>query len=169
MRHQCEKVGLDFFESAPTRYQTTVDVDATPDDVFDAFLDADAWVEWAMPITGVEWTSDFPLEAGSTRTVHMKGDMVGYEEFLAFDHGKRMAFRFNEASSDKIKAFAEDYQVTDLEDGRCRVEWTMAMETGSTSGFRSKIVDPVMGFVIGRMLRKFGRLVEQRASAGSGA
>ena len=163
MPHECEKVGLEFFESAPTLHQATVQIDATPEDVFDAFLDADAWVEWAMPITGVEWTSDFPLEAGSTRTVHMKGGMVGYEEFLVFEPGRRMAFRFNEASK-PMGAFAEDYQVTDLGDGHCQVQWTMAMDTGSASGPRSKIMDPVMGLMVRRMLRKFGRLVERRAA-----
>lgn len=166
MPHECEKVGLDFFESAPTVHRATVEIEATPDDVFAAFLDADAWVEWAMPITSVEWTSDFPLEAGSTRTVHMKGGLVGYEEFLVYEHGRRMAFRFNQASK-PMGAFAEDYQVTDLGDGRCRVEWTMAMDSGSDSGLRSKIMGPVMSFMVGRMLKKFGRLVERRSASGS--
>ncbi|MEL7210809.1 MAG: SRPBCC family protein [Actinomycetota bacterium] len=168
MRHECRNVDLDFFESAPTLHQASVQIQATPEDVFDAFLDADAWVEWAMPITGVDWTSDFPLEAGSTRTVHMRGGMVGYEEFLVFEHGRRMAFRFNEASK-PIGAFAEDYQVTDLGGGRCEVQWTMAMDTGSASGLRAKITDPIMGLMVRRMLRKFGRMVERRAKSGSPA
>ena len=39
-----------------------------------------------------------------------------------------MAFRFNEASKKGVRAFAEDYQVTELGGGRSSVEWTMAMD-----------------------------------------
>ena len=117
-------------------------------------------MKWAMPITGVEWTSGFPIEVGSTRTVSMRGGIVGYEEFIAFEHGARMAFRFNEASKPMIKAFAEDYRVTDLGGGRCRVDWSMAMETAQGPAFVTKLTDSVMERMLGRMLRKFGRLVE---------
>ena len=76
-----------------------------------------------------------------------------------------MAFRFNEASKDGIEAFAEDYQVTDLGNGRCRVEWTMAMKTArDSSGFVSKASGAVMNFMVARMLRKFGKLVEKTAA-----
>lgn len=119
-----------------------------------------------MPITAVEWTSGFPIEVGSTRTVHMRGGLVGYEEFIAYEHGVRMAFRFNEASKDGIQAFAEDYQVTDLGGGRCRVEWTMVMKTArDSSGVVSKLSGSLMTFMVGRMLRKFGRLVESKTPA----
>lgn len=166
MKYGCEKVGLDFFETAPTIHRASVEVDATPDDVFASFIDADAWAKWAFPITGVEWTSGFPIEVGSTRTVHMRGGLVGYEEFIAYEHGVRMAFRFNEASKDGLGAFAEDYRVTDLGAGRSRVEWTMAMDTGSEgSALRAKVMNPVMSFMVRRMLKKFGRLVESTRSS----
>ena len=164
MTYECEKVGLEFFESAPTIHKATVEIDATPDDVFAVLLDGHAWTQWAFPITGVEWTSGFPLEVGSTRTVHMRGGLDGYEEFIAYEHAKRMAFRFNEASKDNLKAFAEDYQVSDLGGGRSRVEWTMAMDSGGGSGLRAKVMGPVMSFAVKRMLKKFGRLVDSTPS-----
>lgn len=161
MNISCEKVGLEFFDSAPTRYEASVEIEATPDDVFEAFLDAEAWTKWAFPITKVEWTSGFPIEVGSTRNVHMRGDMIGYEEFIAYEHGERMAFRFNEVSKEGVKAFAEDYQVTDLGNGRVRVDWIMAMSTGrSGSSLSAKLTNPIMGFMVQRMLKKFGRLVK---------
>lgn len=161
MRYQCEAVGLEFFDEAPTRYVASAEIAATPDQVFDVLLDADAWTRWAWPITKVEWTSGFPIQVGSTRTVYMRGGLIGYEEFIAYEHGVRMAFRFNEASTQSAQAFAEDYRVTDLGDGRCRVDWTMAMKNSQGSfSFVSKLTDPVMGFMVRRMLRKFGRLVE---------
>ena len=161
MRFKCEDVGLEFIEEAPTRYEASEEIAATPEQVFDVFLDADAWVQWAMPITAVEWTSGFPIEVGSTRTVHMRGGIIGYEEFIAYEHGVRMAFRFDEVSKRGIEAFAEDYRVTDLGGGRCRVDWTMAMKNAQGNfDFMSHLSDPVMAFMVRRMLRKFGRLVE---------
>ena len=160
MAVSCERVGLEFFDAAPTVYRAADVVAASPEQVFAVFLDADSWVRWALPITGVEWTSGFPIEVGSTRTVHMRGGLVGYEEFIAYEHGVRMAFRFNEASKKGVRAFAEDYQVTDLGSGRCRVAWTMAMKTGRDSGLASKVTDPIMSFMLKRMLKKFRRLVE---------
>ena len=136
---------------------------ASPEQVFAAFLDADAWVAWAFPITGVEWTSGFPIEVGSTRTVHMRGGLVGYEEFIAYEHGVRMAFRFNEASKKGVRAFAEDYQVSDLGDGRCVVEWTMALDTGRSPSVVDKMVNPVMSAGLKFMLGRFAKLVESRS------
>ncbi len=102
MTFSCEKVGVEFFDTAPTRYQASQEIAATPEQVFEVLLDADSWVAWAMPITAVEWTSGFPIDVGSTRSVHMRGGLIGYEEFIAYEHGVRMAFRFNEASKDGI-------------------------------------------------------------------
>ena len=164
MTFDCDKVGLDFFDTAPTIHTARKEVAASPEQVFAAFLDADAWVTWAFPITGVDWTSGFPIEVGSTRTVHMRGGLVGYEEFLAYDHGVRMAFRFNEASKKGVRAFAEDYQVTDLGGGRCVVEWTMALDTGRKPGVADKIVNPVMSAGLKYMLGRFAKHVESNFS-----
>ncbi len=85
----CDRVGVDFFDTAPTIHYARLEVAASPERVFAILLDADAdaWVTWAFPITGVDWTSGLPLEVGSTRTVHMRGELVGYEEFIAYEHG----------------------------------------------------------------------------------
>ncbi|MEZ5269480.1 MAG: SRPBCC family protein [Microthrixaceae bacterium] len=119
MKFDCEKVGLEFFDTAPTCHRATKEIAATPEQIFAVLLDADLLGEVATLIT-VDWTSGFPIEVGSTRTVHMKGGLIGYEEFIAYEHGRRMAFRFNEVSKDGVQAFAEDYQVTELPPGRCR-------------------------------------------------
>ncbi len=155
----CEKVGLEYFENAATLYKATEIVTATPDQIFEVFLDADAWVEFAMPIEKVEWTSPFPLEVGSTRSVHMMGDIVGHEEFIAWEHGKRMAFRFNEVSGADMPAFGEDYIVTDLGDGTCKVEWIMAM--GAPGGERTPPDEGMQSFVE-LTLRTFRELTEAR-------
>ncbi len=159
MTVSCEKVGLDYFSSAPTRYTASEVIAATPERVFEVFLDAGSWTKWVFAITAVEWTSGFPIEVGSTRSVYMRGGIVGHEEFIAWEPGTRMAFRFNEASRDAIAAFAEDYQVTDLGNGTCRVDWVMAM-TLSTPPRLPAVMDRIMTAFIRRTLRNLRRYIE---------
>lgn len=157
---ECERVGLDYFETAPVVVQATQVVAATPERIFDVFLDADSWSRWAYPITSVDWTSPFPLEVGSTRTVWMRAGMVGHEEFIAWEPFRRMAFRFNQTIKGGPTAFAEDYVVTDLRDGRSLVEWTMAMTLAGVSARFAPVTGPAMGAVNRAMLRRFRTYVE---------
>lgn len=157
---ECERVNLDYFNRAPVRVEAAEVVAASPKRIFDVFLDADSWSRWAWPITGVDWTSPMPLEVGSTRTVWMRGPMVGYEEFIAWEPGRRMAFRFNQTIKGGPSAFAEDYLVTDLRDGRSLVEWTMAMTLTGVSARFARFTGPAMGPANRAMLRRFRTYVE---------
>ena len=157
---ECERVGLDYFDLAPVCVTAVELVAASPERIFEVFLDADSWPRWAWPITGVDWTSPMPLEEGSTRTVWMRGPMVGYEEFIAWDPGRRMAFRFNQTIKGGPSAFAEDYLVTDLRDGRSLVEWTMAMTLSGISARFAPVTGQAMGPANRAMLRKFRTYVE---------
>jgi hypothetical protein len=58
----------------------------------------------------------------------MRGGIVGKEEFLAWEPFTRMAFRFNECSTQAVAAFAEDYRV-EVIPGGCRLTWTMAQKS----------------------------------------
>jgi hypothetical protein len=156
-----EKVGMDYFESAPQRFDAYQIVRATPSQVFDVFEDAAAWPKWAPPITGVEWTSPFPIEVGSTRVVSMVGGLVGYEEFIAWERGKRMAFRFNAVSKPGTDAFAEDYRVTELAGGRSLVEWTMAMTPSGPGAKAFPVTGPLMSGGLSLMMRRFRKYTER--------
>ncbi|MDG5485835.1 SRPBCC family protein [Mycolicibacterium gadium] len=131
--HPCELVKLDFIDSAPFRFVSTVDLRITPEQLFEVLADAESWPHWATAITKVTWTSPEPRGIGTTRTVHMRGGIVGDEEFLAWEPFTHMAFRFNEASSSSISAFAEDYRVVPTADG-CHLTWVMAMKPKGLSG-----------------------------------
>jgi uncharacterized protein YndB with AHSA1/START domain len=168
-RIDCERVGMDYIVTAPCRVVVAELIDATPEQVFDAFLDAGSWTRWASPITEVEWTSPFPLEVGSTRTVHMRGGMVGWEEFIAWEPCRRMAFRFNQTVPGGPAAFAEDYVVADLGDGRCRVQWTMAMTLTGAAARTMPLTRLVMRRLNARMLRRFRREVERRPVPAGGS
>jgi hypothetical protein len=152
---------MEFFDEAPARFVAEVDVAATPDDVFASFEDAAAWPQWALPIKHVEWTSPPPFGVGTTRTVTMMGG-VGKEVFIAWDRGRRMAFRFTETSMPNTAAFAEDYQVTDLGNGRTRVRWIMAMEPTGPSAVMLRVLGFAMQWGLQFMLNRFRTHVEAR-------
>ena len=75
--HQRERVGLDFIAGAPFRFVSTVDLTITPEQVFEVLDDAGSWPHWATVITKVTWTSPQPHGVGTTRTVDMRGGIVG--------------------------------------------------------------------------------------------
>src|SRR5262245_64781245 len=88
-----------------------------------------------MVITKVTWTSPQPHGVGTTRTVDMRGGIIGDAgappacggEFLAWEPHSHMAFRFTQASTRSIAAFAEDYRVVPTAAG-CHLTWVMAMK-----------------------------------------
>ena len=63
-------------------------------------------------------------------------------------------------SQNSIESFAEDYQVTDLGDGSCRVEWVMAMSPKGFSKIVMALFGPVMAWYNRKMFRDFKRYVE---------
>jgi uncharacterized protein YndB with AHSA1/START domain len=159
--HECQPVDTSFLDTAKNRFEAVVEIKATREQIFDAFEDAESWPKWAVPITHVEWTSPKPFDVGTTRTVTMIGNLVGEEEFIAWERGKRMAFRFNRASSTTIKAFAEDYHVEELSPGRCRLTWIMAMTPGGAGQATMPLVAPLMRVGLQWMLGRFKRYVEK--------
>lgn len=157
---ECTKVGLEFLEQTKNVFHAEEIVRATPEQVFEVFEDAHAWTVWAFPIEKVEWTSPKPFGVGTTRTVSMMGDMDGYEEFIAWEPGKRMAFTFLGCSKDATEKFLEDYRVTDLGNGTCKVEWYMAMEPRGFSRHMMWMTRPLLRFMNRRMFRKFKTYTE---------
>ena len=85
----------------------------------------------------------------------MRGGIIGDEEFLAWEPHSHMAFRFNEASTGSIAAFAEDYRIVptadrlqlDVGDGdeaerRCRPHGHVARPTGDGANVPEVPVQP---------------------------
>lgn len=160
--HACERVGLDFIESAPYRFVSTVDLNITPEQLFEVLADADSWPQWATVITKVTWTSPEPRGVGTTRTVHMRGGIVGDEEFLAWQPHSHMAFRFNEASTNSIAAFAEDYRVVQTPGG-CHLTWVMAMKpNGVAARVGMALGRPVMGWMFQKFLYNLRDYTDKR-------
>ena len=110
MYGQCDRVGLDFIDGAAFRFVSTVNLTITPELVFEVLDDAESWLLWAAVITKVTWTSPEPHGVGTTRTVDVRGDIVGDEEFLAWEPHSHMAFRFNQGSDRTVVDLFLDYR-----------------------------------------------------------
>lgn len=161
--HDCKEVGLSFFESTKNCYKATVEINATPEQVFECFEKAEAWSTWAPPITKVEWTSPKPFGLGTTRTVSMLAGLVGDEVFIAWDYPKRMAFCFTACSKDLVESFAEDYEVTVLDNGKTQVVWTMAMAVKGAGSVMMPFFAPFMRMANQWMFGRFKKYVEAYA------
>jgi carbon monoxide dehydrogenase subunit G len=127
MRFDCRPVGLDFITSAPWRFENSVQLDATPEAVFDLFADGASWPQWFPGIRRVEWTSPEPKSVGTTRTVTLTTATV-YEYFLAWDRGERFTFRFEGANRPLFRAGVEDYRLAPLPGGRTRFDYGVYLE-----------------------------------------
>jgi len=156
---------MDYFDSAPCCFQAKVEVNASPEQVFASFENAEDWPKWAPPIQHVEWTSPKPFGIGTTRRVTMSGNMIGDEVFIAWDYPRRMAFCFTHSSQSLIQSFAEDYQVRPLPNGKTEVIWTMGMTPtgiGKISMFLSK---PFMGFINQWMFNRFKKMMDAKLTS----
>ena len=164
-RHPCERVDLDFVDHAPYRFVSEVDLAITPEQLFEVLADATSWPHWASVITNVTWTSPEPRGVGTTRTVEMRGGIIGDEEFLAWEPFTRMAFRFNESSTGTVAAFAEDYRVVPTAGG-CHLTWIMAMRPNGVAGRLGLFTGrPVMGRLFQHFLHNLRRYTDERFDA----
>ncbi|HEX5142292.1 MAG TPA: SRPBCC family protein [Mycobacterium sp.] len=167
-RHPCQRVGLDFIESAPFRFVSTVELAITPEQLVEVLADETSWPHWASVITNVTWTSPEPRGVGTTRTVQMRGGITGDEEFLAWEPFTHMAFRFNESTTSSITAFAEDYRVVPTAAG-CHLTWVMAMKPNGLAGrLGMTLGKPVMGWMFQRFLYNLRRYTAARFAVGAG-
>ena len=159
--HPCDRVGLDFVDSAPSRFANSVELNITPQQLFEVLADADSWPRWAKVITNVEWTTPEPRGVGTTRLVTMRGGLLGSEEFLAWDEHTMMAFRFNEASEKRIKAFAERYDVVATDTLR-RLTRTKAMEVTGVARHTLGLSKPVLNATFRRFLKNLRTYTDER-------
>jgi hypothetical protein len=141
---ECHRTGMEFYESASQRFQYDVVLECTPEKLFEVFEDENSWPVWAPGIAKVDWTSPKPYGVGTTRTVTFVGGMEVYEEFIAWEPGKEMAFIFQGITQDIWWSFGEHYRVVDMGSGRCKLTWTVAYEPRGTFAKLSGGIRPVM-------------------------
>ncbi|WP_243060131.1 SRPBCC family protein [Nocardioides sp. SR21] len=159
--HPCDPVDLAFVDTASHRFSNSVALRITPEQLFEVLADASAWPRWAKVITHVEWTTPEPRGVGTTRTVTMRGGLVGEEEFLAWEEHTLLAFRFNSASEKRIRAFAERYDVVATPTG-CTLTWTLALDVTGAARLTLTPSRPVLNVTFRWFLRNLRRYTDRR-------
>jgi len=149
-----------YVDTAPHRFSNSVDLAITPEQLFETFLDAESWPRWVSSLTSVTWTSPQPFGPGTTRTVGLRGRIVGDEEFFTWDAPTRIAFRFNAASTRLVTAFSERYDVVPTPDG-CRLTWSVGVDLAGPRR-AAAACRPVVNAVLKGDLRRLRRYTDQR-------
>lgn len=160
--YNCEKVDLEYFNKAPFRLITDIEIEAAPEQIFSAFEDPEAWVYWVKPIAEVKWTSSKPFNKGTTRTVTMNDGLIIHEEFLLWEEYSRIAFYFTQISKAIFESLAEDYVVTDLGNGRSRVRWNFSFKAKGIFKILLFLYKPVMLRDNKKTLVKLKEIVESK-------
>lgn len=155
--YPCQQVDLDWMPTAQSHFSNSVDIALSPDELFSVLARADTWPRWAKVIKHVEYTSPEPHGVGTTRTVRMAGGMVGDEEFLAWEPGKHLAFRFNTSATKTLRAFLENYTLEPIAGGT-RLTWELGMETGGASKLFAPISTPITNMMFRRFLKNLQEL-----------
>ncbi|WP_232676061.1 SRPBCC family protein [Nocardioides sp. R-C-SC26] len=155
--YPCERVELDWLDRAPARFSNTVSLAITPAQAWEVLERADTWPRWASVITDVEYTSPQPFGVGTTRVVTMRGGIIGDEEFLAWDPGAHMAFRFNSSSVKQLGAFLEDYRIVATPSG-CDLTWSLGQSLSGASKVMLPVSRPITDLMFRRFLRNLRRL-----------
>jgi hypothetical protein len=117
-------------------------------------------------IRRVRWTSAPPHQPGSTRSVWMRGGVQVDETFFAWEPDRRIAFAVTAASTRLLAALAEDYEITPLEGGRCRLRWRMGIALRGWARVLHPLVAPSLGRSLSTLLARMERVLATTGTAG---
>lgn len=154
---ECHRHGLEFFDSAEVRFQYEMLLDTTPERLFEIFEDEKSWTVWAPGIREVIWTTPKPYGVGTKRTVIFQGGMEVYEQFIAWDRGKEMAFIFEGITQPIWWSFGEHYRVEPSASGKVKLTWTVAYNPRHRFAKLSPFLKPAMWLT----LRSFTKRLEK--------
>ena len=146
----CQAVELDFIERAPLQFSNVIELNATPDVVFDVLADIDSWPKWFEGMTSSAWLTPAPYGQGSQRQVTLLGLVKVDETFLVWQPGKRFCFRFEQQNALLAKAGIEDVQLKALDNNRCRLTYSVYLELPKPMSALSFALKPVLGMIFKR-------------------
>lgn len=132
--HDLAPVADDFLTTAGVRVVVDIDLPADPDTVWQYLTADDAVVSWSPLVTGATWTGERGV--GAIRTVTLARVVSVREDFYRWDVARRMTFAASAATAPGLRAFAEDYQITERPDG-ASLRWIVAADLGPRAAGRA--------------------------------
>lgn len=127
MKFNCRPVGIEFLDNAPVKFVNTVDLAASPAQVFAIFENAEAWPHWFKEILQVEWHHPQPYGVGTTRTVKLTTVTVE-EYFFIWEQDNRFAFYLTSMSLPLANALVEVYELIPIGENRSQFTHTVCLE-----------------------------------------
>jgi hypothetical protein len=139
-----EPAGEDLLRRAQAHSVAEREIPVSAEQLFALFEEGSTWCKFFPVIRKIEWTSPKPFGEGTTRTVTVVGGVRLEEVFWTWKPGSRMGFAISAASNRALKGLVELYEVSPLDDQRCKLRWesrgisTIAVTPHSSAGMRSE-------------------------------
>jgi carbon monoxide dehydrogenase subunit G len=159
MWFELKPVGLDFLESAPRITVVECHVDLPRHQVWEAVVDAPTWSEWWPGVRSASYAGAPPYGVGTRRIADVGGWRME-ETMLAWDPGRRWAYRIDRSTAPLARAQLESTELEDHGAGTT-VRWTLAAHPG----LLLRITGPFFQRTVQRMLERAMRNLEARARA----
>lgn len=127
----------EWIDSAPIVVEESIEVDATPAEVWTHVVDHPSWPEWFEALDAVEPGST-SAGVGGTRRVIAKRMLID-EVFTAWDESEHFAFAIVGSKIPLLAAAAESVRLEPIGDGRCRVTYRQGLEGRRGLGWLMKL------------------------------
>ena len=160
-------VEIDFLEKAPRITDVQCDVRLPRAEVWKYFTDPTTWPRWFPGVRTAAYLGDPPYGVGTIRVANVSG--CHFEEtMLAWDEGRRWAYRIDRASVPLAKAQIESSEFEDVAEGT-RVHWRLALDPGIVMKLSAPFFRGTVERVLERALRNLEELVAREGPSASAA
>jgi len=126
MTHPVRPVDDSFFQTAPLVIPVTVELDATPAQVWEA-LGSDRMWSWLPVLDRLRWLTPRPLTQGAVRVLRVARLFSIEEHFYRWEDERRATFHVTSSTRPVLNALAEDFVLEPTATGT-RLTWTMAVD-----------------------------------------
>lgn len=158
-----ERLDEQGIRQAPVTIVNSVEIQATPSEVFAALEDGSLWPKWIPFIRHVEWTTPRPFQVGTCRTVTMVAGAKIDDEFFLWDQDERMAFWVRGMTKVKLfHAFGEIYELSPTATGT-RLTWTVGVKPAGLMRPIFAVFGGATQATFSQCLRQFKRILEKRS------
>jgi hypothetical protein len=124
--HPVRPVDDSFFQTAPLVVKVSVDLNATPGEVWEA-LGSDRMWSWLPLLDRLRWLTPRPHKEGAVRVLRVARLFEIEEHFYRWQDGRRATFHVTSSTRPVLHALAEDFVLDPISSGT-RLTWTMAVE-----------------------------------------
>ena len=126
-----------WIDGAPILVSESIEIAATPDQVWTHIADHASWSEWFDALDEVQ-PGATSIGVGGTRRVIVKPIAIN-EEFTAWDEGEHFAFAIVGSQLPMLAAAAESVRLEPIGEDRCRVTYRQGVEGRRGLGWLMKL------------------------------